>query len=113
LVVRNSAPLPSVAEIFLFTLPVTLTYTIPMGVLVGILTVLGVWLRIAKSPPCAPAHWAFGHFARMPFSFRYVGLGLGDAQQPVAGTRVPICDGQLQDRLKTSQASFEVRARIL
>src|ERR1700687_5891971 len=37
LVVRNSAPLPSVLEIFLFTLPVALTYTIPMGVLVGIL----------------------------------------------------------------------------
>src|SRR5713226_2061018 len=37
LVVRNSAPLPSVAEIFFFTVPVVLTYTIPMGVLVGVL----------------------------------------------------------------------------
>src|ERR1700690_2629085 len=37
LVVRNSAPLPSVPEIFFFTVPVALTYTIPMGVLVGIL----------------------------------------------------------------------------
>ena len=37
LVVRNSAPLPSVLEIFFFTLPVAFTYTIPMGVLVGIL----------------------------------------------------------------------------
>src|SRR5207249_12010360 len=37
LVVRNSAPLPSVFEVFFFTLPVALTYTIPMGVLVGIL----------------------------------------------------------------------------
>src|SRR4051795_4277377 len=37
LVVRNSAPLPSVAEIFFFTLPTALTVTIPMGVLVGIL----------------------------------------------------------------------------
>ncbi len=37
LVVRNSAPLPSVAEIFLFTLPTTFTITLPMGVLVGIL----------------------------------------------------------------------------
>ena len=37
LVVRNSAPLPSVAEIFFFTVPVALTYTLPMGVLVGIL----------------------------------------------------------------------------
>jgi lipopolysaccharide export LptBFGC system permease protein LptF len=37
LVVRASAPLPSVAEIFLFTVPLALTYTIPMSVLVGIL----------------------------------------------------------------------------
>src|SRR6185503_5031663 len=37
LVVRNSAPLPSVLEILLYTLPVAFTYTIPMGVLVGIL----------------------------------------------------------------------------
>ena len=37
LVVRNSAPLPSIAEIFFYTVPVALTYTIPMGVLVGIL----------------------------------------------------------------------------
>ncbi|HEU4416869.1 MAG TPA: LptF/LptG family permease, partial [Candidatus Angelobacter sp.] len=36
-VVRNSAPLPSVAEFFFFTLPVALKVTIPMGVLVGIL----------------------------------------------------------------------------
>src|SRR5256885_15268744 len=37
LVVRNSAPLPSVAEIFFFTVPAALIYTIPMGALVGIL----------------------------------------------------------------------------
>src|ERR1700736_1667175 len=37
LVVRNSAPLPSVAEVFFLTLPSALPYTIPMGVLVGIL----------------------------------------------------------------------------
>ncbi len=37
LVVRASAPLPSVAELFFFTVPVTFNYTIPMGVLVGIL----------------------------------------------------------------------------
>src|SRR5215471_10678546 len=37
LVVRNSAPIPSVAELFFLTLPTALTVTIPMGVLVGIL----------------------------------------------------------------------------
>ena len=43
LVVRNSAPLPSVAQVFFYTVPVALTYLIPMGVLVGILIGL---------PPC-------------------------------------------------------------
>ena len=33
-VVRNSAPFPSVAEIFFLTLPAALKVTIPMGVLV-------------------------------------------------------------------------------
>src|ERR1700677_1775599 len=37
LVVRASAPLPRGAEFFLFTVPLALTYTIPMSVLVGIL----------------------------------------------------------------------------
>ena len=37
LIVRNSAPLPSVAEIFFLTLPTALTVTLPMAVLVGIL----------------------------------------------------------------------------
>ena len=37
LVVRASAPLPSVAELFSFTVPLALTYTLPMSVLLGIL----------------------------------------------------------------------------
>ena len=37
LVVRNSAPLSSVVEVIFLILPVTLTITIPAGVLVGIL----------------------------------------------------------------------------
>src|SRR5438067_12355017 len=38
LIVRNSAPLPSILQIFFFTVPVALTYTIPMGVLGGFLS---------------------------------------------------------------------------
>src|SRR3979411_1012840 len=37
LVVRNSAPLPSVAQIFFFTIPLAITYTLSWGVLRGIL----------------------------------------------------------------------------
>src|SRR4051812_50126053 len=35
LVVRNSAPIPSVAELFFLTLPTALTVTLPMAVVVG------------------------------------------------------------------------------
>src|SRR5260221_12648705 len=51
LVARNSAPLPSVLEIFVFTLPVAFTYTIPMGVLVGILLGLS---RLAAGSEITP-----------------------------------------------------------
>ena len=37
LVVRSSAPIPSVAELIFLTIPSALTVTIPMAVLVGIL----------------------------------------------------------------------------
>src|SRR5256885_7690704 len=37
LVVRNSAPLPSVAQLIFLTIPTALTVTLPMAVLVGIL----------------------------------------------------------------------------
>ena len=50
---RNSASMGSVLKIFLFMLPNTLSLTIPMAVLVGVLLGLAAWLPIAKSPPCA------------------------------------------------------------
>ena len=58
LVVRNSAPLPSVAEVFFFTVPVALTYTVPMGVLVGIL--IGLSRLAADSEVTAMRASGFG-----------------------------------------------------
>src|SRR2546427_10543049 len=62
LVVRNSAPLPSVAQVFFFTVPVALTYTIPMGVLVGILiglSRLAADSEITAMPASGIGVWAF------------------------------------------------------
>src|ERR1017187_1644767 len=56
LVVRNSAPLPSVAEIFFFTLPTTFTITLPMGVLVGILIGLSRLAADRKSTRLNSSH---------------------------------------------------------
>src|SRR5438045_9118492 len=62
LVVRNSAPVPSVAEIFFFTVPVALTYTIPMGVLIGILiglSRLAADSEITAMRACGIGVWTF------------------------------------------------------
>ena len=81
LVVRNSAPLPSVAEIFFFTVPVALTYTIPMGVLVGIL--IGLSRLAADSEITAMRASGIGvwAFLRMPSHLRSSGVAAGSGQQ--------------------------------
>lgn len=112
LAVRHSASLQSVLQIFFFTLPVAFTYTIPMGVLVGILIGLsrlaadseitamrasgiGVWTFLRVVSLFAVAAWLLALFN---------GAYLAPASQAALG--------RLQDRLKTSQASFEVHPRV-
>ncbi len=112
LVVRNSAPLPSVAQIFFFTVPAALTYTIPMGVLVGILigfsrlaadseitamraSGIGVWTFLKIISIFVAGAWALALIN---------GLYVAPASQAALG--------RLQDRLKGSQVSFEVQPRV-
>src|SRR5947199_2478410 len=112
LVVRNSAPLPSILQIFFFTVPVALTYTIPMGVLVGVL--IGLSRLAADSEITAMRASGVGvwNFLRIlaifvlgAFLLSLVnGLYLAPASQAALG--------RLQDRLKTAQASFEVQPRV-
>jgi len=112
LVVRNSAPLPAVARIFFFTVPVALNYTIPMGVLVGILiglsrlaadseitamraSGLGIWSFLRIISIFIAASWALAMFN---------GVYLAPKSQESLA--------RLQDRLKASQVSFEVQPRV-
>src|SRR5438477_8689123 len=69
LVVRNSAPLPSVAEIFFFTVPVALTYTIPMGVLIGILIGLSRLAADSEITAMRASGIGAGHFQRIILIF--------------------------------------------
>ena len=88
LVVRNSAPLPSVLEIFIFTLPIAFTYTIPMGVLVGIL--IGLSRLAADSEITAMRASGIGvwTFLRVISIFAVIGLGAGDVQRSVSGAGI-------------------------
>ncbi len=112
LVVRNSAPLPSVAEIFFFTVPVALTYTIPMGVLVGIL--IGLSRLAADSEVTAMRASGLGvwTFLRVISIFVIAAWLLALGNSVYLAPRSLAALGRLQDNLKSSQASFEVQPRV-
>src|SRR5256714_4254177 len=112
LVVRNSAPLPSVAEIFFYTVPVALIYTIPMGVLVGIL--IGLSRLAADSEIKAMRASGIGvwTFLRIVSVFAVIAWVLALVNSVYLAPRSQAALGRLQDRLKTSQASFEIQPRV-
>src|SRR5437879_13751063 len=112
LVVRNSAPLPSVAEIFFFTVPVALIYTIPMGALVGIL--IGLSRLAADSEITAMRASGIGvwTFLRIISLFVVVAWMLALVNGLYVAPESQAALGRLQDRLKSSQASFVVRRRV-
>jgi LPS export ABC transporter permease LptF/LPS export ABC transporter permease LptG len=112
LVVRNSAPLPSVAEIFFFTLPVALTYTIPMGVLVGILIGLGRLAADSEITAMRASGIGVWRFVRMLSLFVAVAWALAMLNSLWIAPASQAAMARLQDRLKTAQASFEVQPRV-
>src|SRR5882762_8282010 len=112
LVVRNSAPLPSVAQVFFFTVPVALTYTIPMGVLVGIL--IGLSRLSADSEITAMRASGIGvwTFLRIIMIFVAAAWLLALGNSVFLAPRSLAALGDLQNQLKASQASFEIQPRV-
>ncbi len=112
LVVRNSAPFASVLQIFFFTLPVTLTYTIPMGVLVGIL--IGLSRLAADSEITAMRASGVGvwHFLRIISIFVGIAWLLAMVNGVYWAPASQAALSRIEDRLKGSQASFEVQPRV-
>jgi LPS export ABC transporter permease LptF/LPS export ABC transporter permease LptG len=112
LVVRASAPLPSVIEIFLYTLPLALTYTIPMSVLVGILiglSRLAADSEITAMRASGMGVWNFGRILAI-FVVGAWGLALINGIYLAPWSAASL--GRLEDQLKSSQASFEVQPRV-
>ena len=112
LIVRNSAPLPSVAEIFLFTLPATFTITLPMGVLVGILVGLSRLAADSEVTAIRASGMGVGMFVRSVAIFAIAAWLLGIANSIYIAPDSAIALNRLQERLKTSQASFEIQPRV-
>ncbi len=112
LVVRNSAPLPSVAQVFFLIVPVTLTISIPAGVLVGIL--IGLSRLAADSEITAMRASGIGvwSFLRVISIFAVAAWLLALANIEYVSPRSQAAMARLQDQLKSSQISFEVQPRV-
>src|ERR1700726_1982313 len=112
LVVRNSAPLPSVAEIFFFTVPVALIYTIPMGALVGILIGLSRLAADSEITAMKASGIGMGTFLRILSIFFLTAwlLALGNGLYLAPRSQQAL--NHLQEKLKGSQVSFEVQPRV-
>lgn len=112
LVVRNSAPIPSVAEIFFLTLPTALTFTVPMGVLVGIL--IGLSRMAADSEVTALRASGIGAWRVVAIVsiFSIGALGLALVNSLVIAPRSAAALANLQNSLKNSQISFEIQPRV-
>ena len=112
LVVRASAPLPSVAEVFFLTIPVALIYTLPMSVLVGIL--IGLSRLAADSEITAMRASGVGvwRFLRILSIFVIAAWIMALANGLYIAPKSQAALGRLEDRLKGSQVSFEVQPRV-
>jgi LPS export ABC transporter permease LptG/LPS export ABC transporter permease LptF len=112
LVVRNSAPIPSVAEIFFLTLPIGLTVTIPMGVLVGILIGLSRLAADSEITAMRASGVGPGTFVRILSLFVLAAWLLAMVNNVLIAPRSATAYAQLQNRLKSGQVSFEVQPRV-
>ena len=112
LVVRDSAPLPSVAQLFLLTLPVACTITVPMGLLVGIL--IGLSRLAADSEVTAMRASGLGawKFVRIVAIFAVTVWLAALANSVWLAPYSSAALARLEGRLRSSQASFEIQPRV-
>lgn len=112
LVVRNSAPLPSIAEIFFLTLPTAFNVTIPMGVLVGML--IGLSRMAADSEITAMRASGIGasRFVWMLLPFvllAWIGA-LGNSLWVAPRSAAALV--RLQNSMRNAQVSFAIQPRV-
>lgn len=112
LVVRNSAPLPSVGEIFLYTLPTAFMITLPMGVLVGILIGLSRLAADSEVTAIRASGMGAGMFVRVVAMFAIAAWLLAMLNSIAIAPRSARALTGLQNRLRSSQASFEIQPRV-
>jgi LPS export ABC transporter permease LptG/LPS export ABC transporter permease LptF len=112
LIVRNSASLGMVVEIFLLMLPNMFTVTIPMAVLVGIL--LGLSRLAADSEITAMRASGIGvwSFVGIVAMVAVTGWGADLANTLYLAPKATAATRQLESELLNAQASYEVQPRV-
>ena len=112
LIVRNSAPLPSVAELFFLTLPTAFIYTLPMAVLVGILIGLSRLAADSEVTAMRAGGLGAGSFVSIISVFAIAVWLMSLLNSVWIAPRSAAALVRLQDSLKTSQASLAVQPRV-
>src|SRR6266481_4387438 len=112
LVVRNSAPVPSVAELFFLTLPTAFTVTVPMGVLVGILIGLSRLAADSEVTAMRASGVGIGRFLKIVGMCGITAWLLALANSVFVAPRSAAALADLQGKLLASQASFEIQPRV-
>src|SRR5438270_11129085 len=111
-VVRNSAPFPSVAEIFFLTLPAALKVTIPMGVLVGILLGLSRMAADSEVTAMRASGVSVRKFLKIISVFGIAAWCLALVNTVIVEPRSAAALARLQNKLAASQVSFEVQPHV-
>lgn len=112
LVVRNSAPVPSVAQLFFLILPQAFTVTIPMGVLVGILIGLSRMAADSEITAMRAAGVGAGRILKIVAVFGVAAWVLALANNALVAPRSTSALAALQTNLASSQVSFEIQPRV-
>jgi LPS export ABC transporter permease LptF len=112
LVVRNSAPFPSVAELFFLTLPVALKVTIPMGVLVGILLGLSRMAADSEVTAMRASGVSVRVFLKIVAMFGAAAWVLALFNTVLIEPRSAAGLARLQNKLASAQISFQVQPRV-
>src|ERR1700751_3278214 len=112
LVVRASGPLPSVDEIFFFTVPLALTYTLPMSVLLGILIGLSRLAADSEITAMRASGMGIWTFLRSLSLFVIAAWVMALFNGLYIAPRAQAALAHLEDPLKGSQVSFEIQPRV-
>lgn len=112
LVLRNSAPVPSVAELFFLTLPTAFKFTIPTGVLVGILIALSRMAADSEVTAMRAAGVSVRTFLKIIAICGVSAWLIALANTAIIEPRSAAALTRLEKSMASSQLSFEVQPRV-